>query len=230
MQHGGVLMLIDVLVADCVSYAESGGGGGMGVQGNLIMSGGAIRNCHAPNGGNGGGLFAMGELAQVQLSGTTVQGCTAVIASGGGMWIDGPNAQAQLNEVTVQGCIASYGGGMRIENGDAFIVDVSFEDCKGAFDGGAISQNVGSTLHANRVRVARCDMSHLASSGNGKTSVGGAVRLDGSSTWIDSIFADCFSSNRVLTLKGRHTLIRVTILRCHATRGEGGGVSRQAAE
>ena len=35
----GTLTLANVLVADCVSYTESGGGGGIGVQGNLIMSG-----------------------------------------------------------------------------------------------------------------------------------------------------------------------------------------------
>ena len=106
------LSLIDVLVADCHSNAKTGGGGGISVSGDgtLIMSGGAIRNCHALNGGNGGGLNVEGE---VQLSGTTVQGCTASTANGGGMWFSG--AQAQLNEVTVQGCAATHGGGMHID-------------------------------------------------------------------------------------------------------------------
>ena len=221
VQSNGILSLTDVLVVDCLTYAVSGGGGGIGVQGTLIMSGGAIRNCHASNGGNGGGLFAMGEAVQVRLSGTTVQGCTAALAWGGGMWFDGANAQAHLNEVTVQGCTAMYGGGMRIENGDVSLVDVSFEDCKMGFDGGAISQNIGSMLHANRVRVARCDSSHPANNANND---GGAVRLFGSSTWIDSSFSDCFSAYRVLNLKGTHTFTRVAILRCRATIGKGGGL------
>ena len=225
VRSDGILSLTDVLVADCLAYAVSGGGGGIGVQGTLIMSGGAIRNCHASSGGNGGGLFAMGEAVQVRLSGTTVQGCTAALAYGGGMWFDGANAQVHLNEVTVQGCRAMFGGGMRLENGDVSLVDVSFEDCKIGYNGGAISQNIGSMLHANRVRVARCDSTLLTSLTSGE---GGAVHLFGSSTWIDSSFSDCFSASRVLHLQGTHTLTRVAILRCRATINKGGGLCMSA--
>ena len=216
----GTLSLINVLVADCHSNAKSGGGGGIVVFGGdatLIMSGGAIRDCHALNGGSGGGLNVEGE---VHLSGVTVQGCTASSGNGGGLQFSG--AQAQLNEVAVQDCAANFGGGMSIDTGDVTLVDVSFEDCQAGFQGGAIFG--GSMLHANRVRLARCNsFGRMESGGIGNT--GGAVTLSGSSTWVDSIISDCASPFAVVNLNGgTHTFTRMAILRCHATMGEGGGL------
>ena len=222
-EHGGAylsgastLYLIDVLVADC----RSGGGGGIGVNGNLIMSGGAIRDCHALNGGNGGGLRVLGK---VQLSGTTVQGCTASTSEGGGMWFSSANRQAQLNEVTVQDCSANEGGGMKISTGDVSLVDVSFEGCQ-ASRGGAILQDADSILYANRVRVTKCNGFRPMNAGGGGT-WGGAVALYGSSTWIDSIISDCTSAQSVIFLEGTHTFTRIAILRCRATIAQGGGLS-----
>ena len=226
----GTLSLINVLVADCgsaaatSSSAKSGGGGGIVVSGDatLIMSGGAIRDCHALNGGSGGGLKVEGE---VQLSGATVQGCTASSGNGGGMQFSG--AQAQLNEVTVQDCAANFGGGMSIDTGDVTLVDVSFEDCQAGIQGGAIKgfdASRGSMLHANRVRLARCNsFGRMESGGIGNT--GGAITFSGSSTWVDSIISDCASPFAVVNLDGgTHTFTRMAILRCHTTMGEGGGL------
>ena len=98
------------------------------------MSGGAIRNCHSH--GNGGGIDVIGKGVQIDLSGVTVQGCTAEV--GGGMYLE--------------------------ENTDARLIDVRIEDCEALAvhccaygrGGGGISMNQGSTLRAERVHVARC--------------------------------------------------------------------------
>ena len=93
-QVGGALVsdtpnsFIDVLINDCHAFGTEyedeaygttvfiGGGGILVRRGTLTMNGGAIRNCHAPH-GNGGGIKSGDEGVQMELSGVTVQGCTA---------------------------------------------------------------------------------------------------------------------------------------------------------
>ena len=133
---GGTLSLIDVLVADCRADAEGGGGGVSVNDGTLTMSGGAVRNCQAPN-GKGGGLLVASAVAQVQLSGGA----------------------------TVDGCTAAYGGGMHIEYGEVSLINVSLIQCAAGFFGGAIQANAGSVLHASRVRVARCHAAGRSTAG-----------------------------------------------------------------
>ena len=147
-QAGGVILregsnsFIDVLINDChafgtTEYDSTGipiliGGGGICIRkGTLIMSGGAIRNCHAPH-GNGGGIK---------------------LADGG--------VRMELSGVTVQGCTAEYGGGMYLEeNTDARLIDVRIEDCEALAEhccasgrgGGGMFMRQGSTLRAELTR------------------------------------------------------------------------------
>ena len=116
-QVGGALVtdtpnsFIDVLINDChvfgtTEYDSTGipiliGGGGVCIQkGTLIMSGGAIRNCHAPH-GFGGGIRSEDGGVQMELSGVIVQGCTAEY--GGGVYLE-ENTDARLTDVRIDDC------------------------------------------------------------------------------------------------------------------------------
>ena len=111
---GGLNSLTDVLINDCHAFGTEyedeafgrtiviGGGGILIGPGTLTMNGGAIRNCHAPH-GNGGGIKSGESGVEMELSGVTVQGCTAEL--GGGMYLE-KNTEARLTDVRIEDCEA----------------------------------------------------------------------------------------------------------------------------
>ena len=207
-----ILRFIDVLINDChvfgtTEYDSTGipiliGGGGVCIQkGTLIMSGGAIRNCHAPH-GFGGGIRSEDGGVQMELSGVIVQGCTAEY--GGGVYLE-ENTDARLTDVRIDDCEA-----------------LEVHCCGDGQGGGGIFMNQGSTLRAKRVHVARCRA--LLTGGSALMLAGGTT------TWIDSTFSDCTSNwATILIYDGTHTFSRIVIVRCVVTstsgRGAGGGLS-----
>ena len=98
----------------------------------------------------------------------------------------------ELSGVTVQGCTAELGGGMYLEEDtDARLIDVRIEDCEALVEhccangrgGGGMFMNEGSTLHAERVHVVRCRA--LLTGGSALMLAEGTT-----TTWIDSTFSD----------------------------------------
>ena len=161
-------------------------GGGIGVRyGNLKMTGGAIRNCQA-------------------------------LIDGGGIVAHGP---AHLSNVMVHGCQASGGGGMRLkETSNHRLINVTIENCQAMplqeeswGEGGAgILTDADSNLYAEHVHITRC---HSGTEVKGMD--GGAVKLLGTSTWIDSMFSDCTGSRSIVyAADGTHTFTRIAIVRC----------------
>jgi len=204
---------IDVLINDCHAFGTEyedeifgttvfiGGGGILIGSGTLTMNGGAIRNCHAPH-GNGGGIKSGGGGVQMELSGVTVQGCTA--EHGGAMYLE-ENTDARLNDVRIEDC-------------EALVVHC----CASGRGGGGMFMNEGSTLRAERVHMARCRA--LLTGGSALALTGGAT-----TTWIDSTFSDCTGDfTTILIDEGTHTFTRIIIVRCVATsttgRGAGAGL------
>ena len=201
---GGFLELVDVLVADCRARVD---GGGLFVYGFLKMRGGAIRNCQALH--DGGGMLAYAA----QLSGVMVHGCQA--PGGGGMHLKGTYLHRLVN-VTIENCQALPPVAVQGE---------SLESPWGEGGGGILTSS-DSMLYADHVHITRCH------SGNELTGMGGgAVKLQGTSTWIDSMFSDCTSSSdTVFAAAGTQTFTRIAIVRCLAlgqlsTPTTGGGLT-----
>ena len=210
---GGFNSLTDVLINDChafgTEYADEatgntvsiGAGGILIGSGTFTMNGGAIRNCHAPH-GNGGGIKSLHDGVQMELSGVTVQGCTA--ERGGGMYLE-ENTDARLTDVRIEDC-------------EALVAHC----CASGLGGGGMFMNEGSTLHAERVHMARCRAPRTG---------GSALMLaeDTTTTWIDSTFSDCTGDYTTIFIgDGTHTFTRIVIVRCVATsttgRGAGAGL------
>ena len=115
----GTLRLLDVTIAECRATADDGDGGGIFMSADasvLTMSGGAIRDCEAPDWG--GGLW-VGAIAQAHLQGVAVQRCKAMAA--GGMYLLGI---VSLVDVSIEDCSATIqaaaiqlgsGGSLRAE-------------------------------------------------------------------------------------------------------------------
>ena len=212
---GGTLSLVDSFVIDCRTTAsETSDGGGIRVNdGTLIMNGGAFRNCEAPN-GNGGGLALVNDDSQAQLSGVTVQGCKAI--EGGGVFTSAGGLS--LVDLIIKSCAASQvGGGIFMNGGDLSLVDVFVEDCVSNMDGGGVYILAGSTIHAERVHVARC---HASAQG------GGLLLLGGASTWIDCTVSECTNMKGIVwVFAGDHMFTRVAIVRCRALGGASVGTA-----
>ena len=200
---GATLSLIDVLVAECRSgtlQVDEGGGGICVLDGSLNMRGGAIRDCHTPNGA-GGGLNVMDPTAQVQLSSLAVQSCTALY--GAGMSIMGGNVS--LADIRFEDCVAGdmvgsgQGGGMSIEGGDVMLVNIRFERCQAmgrSAHGGAVDVR-GGLVHGSGVHAVG-----FAFMGGGLTARGGT------STWLDSRF-NAQGSQCIRVGGGTHMFIRI---------------------
>ena len=95
------LTLVDVLVTQCNATDKKGGGCFYMEDGNLTVSGGAIRDCEATL-GSGGALKTIGDGVKVRLSGVTVQGCTAP-EWGASIHING--GQLELVDFQMQDCL-----------------------------------------------------------------------------------------------------------------------------
>jgi hypothetical protein len=85
-------------------------------------------------------------------------------------------------------------------------VDVSIEECSGGHTGYAGGLDSAGFLHAERVRVVRCNLLRPMS--------GGVITVWGSSTWTDCIVAD--NHGVIWCATGMHTFTRITVLRTSA--------------
>ena len=179
---GGHLVFVDVLIARCRTTngdtfsADTDGGGILIRASTLTMSGGAIRDCKATDG------------------------------FGGALKIDA-EAQVSLSNVIVYGCEADKVGGIYVSKGAQLsLVDVSIEECSSAHTGYAGGLDSAGFLHAERVRVVRCNLLRPMS--------GGVITVWGSSTWTDCIVAD--NHGAIWCATGMHTFTRITVLRTSA--------------
>jgi hypothetical protein len=78
------------------------------------------------------------------------------------------------------------------------LIDVGIEDCSAMLENTALQLDVGGSLRAERVRVAR-----------GSAAVDAAT-LWGTSTWIDSTFVDCSLGPHLSS--GAHSFTRLTVV------------------